>query len=95
MKKTFKTWMKDNENSVIDGVLSGFAKYVGIDVTFLRIAFIIFLFLSGFTAIVLYFLLSWLVVSDYKKSEDLKFNDEEKKDIVIKKKKNNSVIKNL
>ena len=97
MKKRFKTWMKDNENSMMDGVLSGFAKYVGVDVTFLRIGFLIFLFLSGFTAVIIYFLLSWLVVPDYRKSEDLKFNtnSNSKEDIVIKKKKSNSVIKNL
>lgn len=95
MKKTFNTWMKDKEKSIIDGVLSGFSKYIGIEVTFLRICFVIFLFLSGFTAILVYFLLSWLVVPDYKKSDDLKFNDNDKKDIIIKKKKNKSVIKNL
>lgn len=97
MKKRFKSWMKDDESSMMDGVLSGFAKYVGIDATFLRIGFLIFLFLSGFTAVIIYFLLSWFVVPDYKKSEDLKFNtsSNSKKDIVIKKKKSNSVIKNL
>tara|TARA_B100000073_G_C23659099_1_gene543767 strand:- start:326 stop:619 length:294 start_codon:yes stop_codon:yes gene_type:complete len=97
MKKRFKSWMKDDENSMMDGVLSGFAKYVGIDATFLRIGFLIFLFLSGFTAVIIYFLLSWFVVPDYKKSEDLNFNtsSNSKKDIVIKKKKSNSVIKNL
>lgn len=96
MNKRFKIWMKDNENSMMDGVLSGFAKYIGFDVTFLRIGFLIFLFLSGFTAVLIYFLLSWFVVPDYKKSDDLKFNPQETvEDIVIKKKKTNSVIKNL
>ena len=97
MKKRFKTWMKDNENSMMDGVLSGFAKYVGVDVTFLRIGFLIFLFLSGFTAVIIYFLLSLHRGPDYSSPESLKFarSSNSKEDIVIKKKKSNSVIKNL
>ena len=94
--KKYNIWMKDDKNDVVDGVLSGLANYMNWDVTFVRIAFLAGAFFTGFTAIIVYFLLSWLVVPEYTKSEDLTLHPKKKEDIIIKKEeKTNSVIKNL
>jgi phage shock protein C len=93
--KKYNTWMKNENESVVDGVLAGLANYTGFDPTILRIAFIIALLLSGFTAILIYFLLSWFVVPDYHKSGDMSLQKNKDNESFVKKEKKNSVIKNL
>lgn len=94
--KKYNVWMKDDSNGVVEGICSGLANYLGRDVTILRIAFLAAFFLSGFTAVIVYFILSLFVVPDYNSKEDLSKNPKKKEDIVIKKEeKTNSVIKNL
>ena len=52
---------RDVDGAVLGGVLSGVAKYIGIDPLWMRLIFIVVLIASFGTALVLYFIL-WLVI---------------------------------
>jgi len=52
---------RDVENGVIGGVAAGFARHLGVDVVWIRLAFVLTTFLAGGLGIVVY-LASWLIV---------------------------------
>jgi phage shock protein PspC (stress-responsive transcriptional regulator) len=57
-----KRLMRDIDNKIIGGVASGIAAYLGWDVTMIRLAFIVLLFVPYLHGIVLVYLLLWLVI---------------------------------
>ncbi|WP_050616415.1 PspC domain-containing protein [Bacillus testis] len=59
-----KRLKRSQENKVFLGVLGGLAEYTGIQATVLRILFVILLFPSGFTAILIYFLAAFLMKNE-------------------------------
>lgn len=68
--KTFDIWMKDENDAVWSGVVSGLSRYTGINVTFLRALTVGIGFFSGFISVFIYFLISWLILPDYNKEKD-------------------------
>lgn len=67
-EKSEKTLMRDTENGVIAGVCSGVAAYIGWDVVFVRILFLLALFLTGFGFIV--YIVLWLAAPEAQTSTD-------------------------
>jgi len=67
-KKSEKTLMRDTDNGVIAGVCSGVAAYMGWDVVFVRILFLLALFLTGF-GIIIYIVL-WIAAPEAKSTTD-------------------------
>jgi phage shock protein PspC (stress-responsive transcriptional regulator) len=57
-----KRLMRDIDNKIIGGVASGIAAYLGWDVTMIRLAFIVLLFVPYLHGIVLVYLILWLVI---------------------------------
>ena len=55
----------DSKNDMIAGVCSGLEKYFNIDVTLIRVAFIMLTVLTGWT-LVLYILLAIVAPNDYE-----------------------------
>ena len=56
----YKKLHRSNANRMIAGVCGGLGEYFGIDPTWIRLFFILFLFLGG--AALLVYLILWLVV---------------------------------
>ena len=50
----------DTQNGKWSGVCAGIADYTGIDVTVVRIAFVIGGFASGFSLLMAYFIIAWM-----------------------------------
>lgn len=50
----------DKQNGKWSGVCAGIADYTGIDVTVVRIAFVIGGFASGFSLLMAYFIIAWM-----------------------------------
>jgi phage shock protein PspC (stress-responsive transcriptional regulator) len=67
-KKSEKTLMRDTDNGVIAGVCSGLSAYLGWDVVFVRILFLLALFLTGFGFIV--YIVLWIAAPEAKSSTD-------------------------
>ena len=67
----------DKPNGKIKGVCAGVADYTGIDVTIVRVGFILLLFLTHFAAVLGYVLTAWLApdrpVGLYQSEDDAKF----------------------
>lgn len=63
-----KTLMRDTDNGVIAGVCAGVAAYVGWDVVFVRILFLLALFLTGFGLVV--YLVLWIAAPKAQTSTD-------------------------
>ncbi len=63
-----KTLMRDTENGVIAGVCSGVAAYIGWDVVFVRILFLLAFFLTGFGFIV--YIILWIAAPQAQTSAD-------------------------
>ena len=66
----------DKENGKVCGVCSGIADYTGIDVTVIRILFVVATFMSGGGPILPYFIIAWMAP---KKPRDLYSSDPEEK----------------
>ncbi len=64
-----KALFRDMDHSMIAGVASGLAQYIGMDITLMRLLFIVLLFITHGSFILLYFLL-WLVVPKAKTAAD-------------------------
>ena len=72
MKKTFSKLMVDEVDEKWLGVLSGIAKYTGIETAIVRALFILLAIIPETSAIILiYFLSSWFVMSEYDSDYDL------------------------
>ena len=54
-----KTLFRDTDNSYVGGVASGFSHYLGIDMVWVRLLWVLFTFLSGGTFIFIYLILSF------------------------------------
>ena len=67
-QKTEKTLMRDTENGVIAGVCSGVAAYLGWDVVFVRIIFLIALIVTGFGFII--YIVLWIAAPEAKSTTD-------------------------
>jgi len=68
-KTVKKALFRDMDNSVIAGVAAGLAHYLGIDVTLMRLIFIILLFVTSGSFILIYLLL-WIVIPKAKTASD-------------------------
>jgi len=64
-----KALYRDMNNSMIAGVAAGLAHYLGMDVTLMRLIFIILLFVTSGTFILIYVLL-WIIVPKAKTASD-------------------------
>ncbi len=64
-----KALFRDMDHSVIAGVAAGLAHYLGIDVTLMRLIFIILLFVTHGSFILIYLLL-WIVIPKAKTASD-------------------------
>jgi len=67
-QKLEKTLMRDTENGVIAGVCSGVSAYLGWDVVFVRILFLLALFLTGFGLII--YIVLWIAAPKAYSSTD-------------------------
>lgn len=56
-----KKLTKSKEDAKISGVCSGIAKYIGVDPTIVRVAYLIFTFVGAGSPILLYFILAWIM----------------------------------
>jgi phage shock protein PspC (stress-responsive transcriptional regulator) len=102
-EKSYNVLMKDAHNASWGGVLSGFGKRFGLNVTLLRTLTVIAGFMTGFTAVFVYAIFSWFILPEYNKLHDQKFIEAKRKrnvssdivdsveDITINKKKKTSV----
>lgn len=67
----------DKQNAKFKGVCAGIADYVGLDVTLVRIAFVVLAFVTHFFALLAYGLIGWLApckpIGLYSSDEDAKF----------------------
>jgi phage shock protein PspC (stress-responsive transcriptional regulator) len=63
-KSSTRKLYRDTENSVIAGVCSGLGKYFSIDPLLVRIIFVIFIFATGFGALIYIFM--WIFVPEAK-----------------------------
>ena len=64
-----KKLFRDPENSMIGGVAAGFAHYLGIDITLMRILFIILFFVTHGGFLLIYILL-WILIPKAKTASD-------------------------
>ena len=69
-KKSYNKLMKDTNNASWSGVLSGIGKHTGLNVTFLRTAVIVAGLMTGFTALFIYFIVSWFIMNEYNADYD-------------------------
>ncbi|ARV10550.1 hypothetical protein BTO05_13240 [Winogradskyella sp. PC-19] len=60
-----KTLYRDTDNSYVGGVASGFSHYLGIDMIWVRLLWVLFTFLSGGTFIIIY-LICWALIPEAK-----------------------------
>ena len=67
--RTKKALFRDMDNSMIAGIAAGAAHYVGMDITLMRLIFIVLLFVTHGSFILLYLLL-WIVVPKAKTASD-------------------------
>ncbi len=67
--KIKKRLFRDPDHAMIGGVAAGFAHYLGIDVTLMRILFIILLFLTKGSFLLIYILL-WIIIPKAKTVSD-------------------------
>ena len=58
-----KTLFRDTDNSYVGGVASGFSHYLGIDMVWVRLLWVLFTFLSGGTFIFIY-LICWALIPE-------------------------------
>lgn len=63
-----KQLFRDPENKMIGGVSGGLANYLGIDIVWVRLAFVLLLFAKGFGALV--YVILWIVVPKAKTAGD-------------------------
>lgn len=56
-----KKLTKSKEDAQVSGVCSGIAKYIGVDPTIVRVAYLIFTFFGAGSPILLYFILAWIM----------------------------------
>ncbi len=68
-KSIKKALFRDMDHSVIAGVAAGLAHYLGIDVTLMRLIFIVLLFVTHGSFILIYLLL-WIVIPKAKTASD-------------------------
>ncbi len=68
-KTTKKNLFRDPEHSMIGGVAAGLAHYVGMDITWMRIIFIILLFVTHGGFLLIYVLL-WILIPKAKTASD-------------------------
>ena len=64
-----KSLFRDMDHSMIAGVAAGLAHYIGMDVTLMRLIFVVLLFVTHGSFILLYFLL-WLIVPKARTASD-------------------------
>lgn len=84
MSKKFNKIMKDDDNVILCGVLSGFSAYLGIDSFILRLIFVLILIspfdLGGF--LILFYIICYFIMPDYDPNFDTTHykndNDDEK-----------------
>lgn len=69
-----------SENRIIFGICGGIAEYFEIDVTVLRLAFLLVLIFTGFFPFGLFYLFAVLVVPERRKVIEIKSEPEHKKD---------------
>ncbi len=68
-KHVKKSLFRDMDHAMIAGVAAGLAHYVGMDVTLMRLIFVVLLFVTHGSFILLYFLL-WLIVPKARTASD-------------------------
>jgi phage shock protein C len=57
-----KKLYRSNKDVLVAGVLSGVAEYFDHDVTFWRLAFVVFLLLTGVMPGLLFYVIAWIVI---------------------------------
>jgi phage shock protein PspC (stress-responsive transcriptional regulator) len=62
---------RHTENKMIGGVASGLAEYLQIDVTIVRVLFVLGFFIPAPFPIVLFYIVLWIVMPDYAKRPKL------------------------
>ena len=68
-RKPKKALFRDMDRSMIAGIAAGFAHYVGMDVTLMRLIFIVLLFVTH-GSFILFYLLLWIIVPKAKTASD-------------------------
>jgi phage shock protein PspC (stress-responsive transcriptional regulator) len=63
-----KVFMRDEDNAIIAGVCSGVSAFFGIDLTLVRVLFVIFLLFPGFSALV--YIILWIIAPSAKTAAD-------------------------
>ena len=66
---------KDKRNGKVMGVCAGIADYTGLDVTIVRIAFVVALLMSSFSILPVYFIAGW-IADDTPREVALESTDE-------------------
>ena len=59
-----KKLYRSRENTLVAGVLAGFAEYFEQDPTFWRLGFVLFLILTGFMPGVLMYIVAWVIIPE-------------------------------
>ncbi len=68
-QKTKKALFRDMDHSMIAGIAAGFAHYVGMDVTLMRLIFVALFFITH-GSFILFYLLLWIIVPKAKTASD-------------------------
>ncbi len=68
-RKPKKALFRDMDRSMIAGIAAGFAHYIGMDVTLMRLIFIVLLFVTH-GSFILFYLILWIIVPKAKTASD-------------------------
>lgn len=74
-----KKLTRSHSDKVIGGVLGGFAEYVNVDPTVIRLGYVLITLFSCFAGI-LFYIIAWIIIPK-KVSHDHKKESEEKSDV--------------
>lgn len=77
-KKKYKRLYRSRKNKVIAGVLGGFAQFLKIDPTLVRIIYIVIMVLTAFVPMIIAYVLAWIIIPERPSTHDIEI--EAKKD---------------
>ena len=65
-----KQLFRDSKNAKLGGICAGFAHYVGMDISLMRIIWLVLLFVSGFFPVLALYVILWIVVPEAETATD-------------------------
>ena len=72
--KKYKRLYRSRKNRVIAGVLGGFAQFLKIDPTLVRIIYVIVMVLTAFAPMIIAYILAWIIIPERPTSHDIEID---------------------